>query len=122
MTKARESSGMVADESFNRAWIEISSARLVRRTAVEHLVDPHHQYVRAGNDSPFVPDSLFEPLVAFLKFRLFGSRRRPGGLHQSGLDMRVPFHGGRAFSFSGALIVAWRQSRPGTKVRRTREL
>ena len=113
---------MVTDESFNGAWIEISSARVVRHTAIEHLVDPYHQCVRTGNDSPFVPDSLFEPLVAFLKFRVLGSRRRPCRLHQGGLDVRVPFQGGCALSFSGALIVSRRQPRPGTEVCRRREL
>ena len=109
MAKALESSGRVADESFNGAWIEISSARVVRGAAIEHLVYPDHQSVRTGNDSPFVPDSRFEPFVAFLKFRVLSSRRRPCHLHQGGLDVRVPFQGGCALSFSCALIVSRRQ-------------
>jgi len=113
---------MVADESFNGAWIEISSARVVRGAAIEHLVYPDHQSVRTGSDSPFVPDSLFEPFVAFLKFRVLGSRRRPCRLHEGDLDVRIPFHGGRALSFSGALIVSRRQPRPGTEVCRSRKL
>src|SRR5579862_7342344 len=113
---------MVADESFNGAWIEIWSARLVRRAAIQHLVYPDHQSLRTGNDSPFVPDSLFEPFVAFLKFRVLSSRRRPCRLHQGGLDVRLPFHGGCALSFSCALIVSRHQPRPGTEVRRHREL
>ena len=59
---------MVADESFNGSWIEISSARVVWCTAIEHLVYPYHQCMRTGNESPFVPEFVFEPLVAFLKF------------------------------------------------------
>jgi len=120
--KALEPSSMVADESFDRSWIEISSGRLIWRTAIEHLVYPYHQCVRTGNESPFVADSLFEPLVAFLEFRLFGSRRRPCRLHQSSLDMRVPLHGGCALPFSGALIVSRCQPGPGAEVRRRREL
>ncbi len=60
---------MVTDESLNGAWIEISSARVVRHTAIEHLVDPYHQCVRTGNDSPFVPDSLFESATAYSTYK-----------------------------------------------------
>jgi hypothetical protein len=82
---------MVADESVDGAWVEISSARLVRRSAIEHFVDPNHQCVRTSNDSPFMSDSVFEPLVAFPEIPTVWFAPRPTPSESSG-NCRAWFH------------------------------
>src|SRR5262249_29875830 len=89
---------------------------LIHRSVLEHVIDGREDRSRNGNNSLLGAAAASDAVVLGLEITALLARRRPGALHQGGLEPGRAFANARGAALARALVAPRADASPGDQV------